>query len=298
MQLVSVIVPVLNNAGGLGQVLQALLSQTYLAEYTEIIVVDNGSTDGTLAKARTQAQRHPGRITVLEERSRKGIAAARNPGLRHARGAIIAMVDSDCTPMPDWLERGTEALETSGADMLAGRVQFTFSAKPSPAEYYDSIAHLQARHTIPARSHAQTANLFARRRVFDQIGLFDASTTSGADSLWTAKAVDAGFQLAYSHETVVLHPARRLGGLLRKQFRLGTGHPRAWRMRNVPRREILVRVLRNLAPPSRGKLQAMITERGTAEMQSSLWGIWGVAWLCGVATNLGRLYGSLAVSRR
>jgi len=295
MHLVSVVIPVLNNASGLERMLRALVSQTYPREQTEIILVDNGSEDDTPAVARAYEQHYPALVKVLEETGHRGIAVARNHGLRLARGGVMAMTDSDCIPRPDWLEQGVRNLEVTGADLLGGRVQFTFSEQPDAAEYYDSIRHLQARYTIPLRHHAQTANLFARRSVFDKIGLFHADTRSGADTNWTGAAVEAGFRLVYSDETVVLHAARPLGELVRKHFRLGSGHPRSWRRLRRRPRDILVLILRNLLPPRVGSLRALILDRGTPAMQNRFWSIWCVAWLCGMATNLGRLYGAAAL---
>src|SRR5512142_1220020 len=96
--LISVIVPVKNGADTLGDCLQALLSQTGLAygsDY-EIIVVDDGSTDGTARLAESFG------VTVHRQ-ANAGPASARNAGAMLARGRYLAFTDADCTPAPDWL---------------------------------------------------------------------------------------------------------------------------------------------------------------------------------------------------
>jgi cellulose synthase/poly-beta-1,6-N-acetylglucosamine synthase-like glycosyltransferase len=93
---VTVVVPVLDDAAQLRRCLAALAAQTHPAD--EVIVVDNGSDDDSVAVATAAG------ATVLHEPVRAiGAAAAR--GYDAAVGTVIARVDSDCVPDPDWLER-------------------------------------------------------------------------------------------------------------------------------------------------------------------------------------------------
>jgi glycosyltransferase involved in cell wall biosynthesis len=94
---VSVVVPVYNGASTIGACLEALLAQTYDPALTEIIVVDNNSTDGTP----DLVARYP--VALLHERDIQTSYAARNRGVAHAGREIVAMTDADCVPEPDWL---------------------------------------------------------------------------------------------------------------------------------------------------------------------------------------------------
>src|SRR3712207_160037 len=94
---VTVIVPVYNDAGRVGSCLAALEAQTYPRQRYEVIVVDNGSTDATPAVVQSF------RVRLLFERQVRSSYAARNAGLAEAKGVIIALTDSDCTPTPGWL---------------------------------------------------------------------------------------------------------------------------------------------------------------------------------------------------
>src|SRR5206468_4590408 len=91
---ISVIVCTYNGARTIRDCLEALERLTY-ADY-EVIVVDDGSTDTTAAIAR----RYNCRLIQTENR---GLASARNTGLRAARGEIVAYIDDDAYPDPDWL---------------------------------------------------------------------------------------------------------------------------------------------------------------------------------------------------
>jgi len=94
----SVVVPTCNRKATLRQTLAALATQDY-ADY-EIIVVDDGSTDGTQKMVGAEFPQ----VRYFRQANR-GPAAARNVGIRQATGDIIAFTDDDCVPPPDWLTR-------------------------------------------------------------------------------------------------------------------------------------------------------------------------------------------------
>ncbi|MCS6911591.1 MAG: glycosyltransferase family 2 protein, partial [Anaerolineales bacterium] len=94
----SVVIPTYNRQATLRRCLTALLAQTYPAH--EIIVVDDGSTDGT---AEMMTRDFP--IVRFFRQKNAGPASARNRGIREASGDVIAFTDDDCLPPADWLER-------------------------------------------------------------------------------------------------------------------------------------------------------------------------------------------------
>jgi glycosyltransferase involved in cell wall biosynthesis len=97
--LVSVIIPTYNRKTMLQEAVASVLAQSF--RDFELIVVDDGSTDGTAADLRSRCE---ARLRVLEQ-ARRGVAAARNLGVRAARGEYIAFLDSDDTWLPRKLER-------------------------------------------------------------------------------------------------------------------------------------------------------------------------------------------------
>jgi len=98
---VSVIIPVHNGQQTLGQCLSSVLGQAY-ARY-EVIVVDNNSTDKTKEIIVGFQAKHKHLSYVFEPHKSRG--AARNAGVKAARGDVIAMIDADCTAPSDWLTR-------------------------------------------------------------------------------------------------------------------------------------------------------------------------------------------------
>ena len=86
---VTVIIPAYNEETSIGHCLAGLTHQTYPFDRYEILVIDNGSTDGT----RRQAEKYP--VKLIAEANPQNAYSARNRGIREARGSIIAFTDSD-----------------------------------------------------------------------------------------------------------------------------------------------------------------------------------------------------------
>jgi hypothetical protein len=229
----SVIVPARNAAGTLQTTLDALGRQTLPRESYEVLLVDDRSSDGT----EMLIGRFP-HVRLLRMPARGGSYAARNLGLDHARGAVIAFTDADCRPAADWLESGLSELEALGADLLGGHIDVPLHRLPSLAELLDVSQHLdQAR--LVERGFAVTANLLVRRAVFDRIGPFNGRLISSGSREFCLRARDDGFRLAYSGRTVVVHPPRtRAGQLVRKGFRLGVGRAQVELFGRGPAREV------------------------------------------------------------
>jgi len=107
---VSVVVPVYNGGRSIRQTLTSVLAQT--RSDIEVIVVDDGSTDDTAEIVRTFTRRDS-RVRLLRQ-SNGGVAAARNRGIREARGDFVAPIDADDVWLPEYLERQVAALEAGG----------------------------------------------------------------------------------------------------------------------------------------------------------------------------------------
>ena len=91
----TVVIPSLNGAQGVDRCLRALAAQS-IRPRMEIMVVDDGSTDDTASVARAHG------VTVISHPRNLGIAAARNTGLNAATADIVAFIDDDCEPEPEW----------------------------------------------------------------------------------------------------------------------------------------------------------------------------------------------------
>lgn len=106
--MISFIIPIYNAEDYLAQCIESIFAQRETHEY-EIILIDDESTDNSLAIAQAYAGKDS-RVIVLTQ-AHAGQSAARNLGLRHAKGEYIAFVDADDYLAPDWCQQHIEAIE-------------------------------------------------------------------------------------------------------------------------------------------------------------------------------------------
>lgn len=123
--LVSVVIPAYNAEKTLRQTLDCVLGQTW--KNLQVILVDDGSTDGTLALAHSAAEQD-GRLTVVSG-GNKGISATRNAGLSLCKGKYIRFADADDTMPKDSIEKMVCRAEQDGSDLVIGGYDEYFGDK-------------------------------------------------------------------------------------------------------------------------------------------------------------------------
>ena len=171
--LFSVVIPTYNRWPILEKCLTALEEQTPSGEIEgyEVVVVDDGSTDGTPARLREQASRFP-HVRLIEQ-AHGGPAEGRNRGVDHARGDVIVFIDSDLVVTPVFLLSHARALQRSWTQR-GNRLCFTYGAVINTANFDQPSAE---RHKLRDLSWAYfaTGNVAIDRAVLQQSGLFDTS---------------------------------------------------------------------------------------------------------------------------
>src|SRR5438445_2089198 len=189
--LISIVTPVLNRVDLVGAALDSVCRAEVVP--TEHIVVDGGSTDGTLSLLRSR----PG--IRLVEAPGTGIYDALNLGLHAARGDIICQLNSDDLLSPGSLENiaGADARAGTEADAVRGRASYF----ADDARLEARAATLTAEFPVPLRLHdvalgAPAINaLFVRRRLYDRVGYFDPRFRLAADREWLMRAFAAGIRI-------------------------------------------------------------------------------------------------------
>lgn len=126
--LVSIIIPCFNAGRWLTETLESALAQTWPEK--ELILVDDGSTDGSLVLAR---KFEPRGVTVVTQPN-QGAAAARNTGLARARGEFIQFLDADDLLAPDKIEKQVRLLQARGTDCLVSCAWGRFTADPAASK--------------------------------------------------------------------------------------------------------------------------------------------------------------------
>lgn len=215
---VSVIVPAYNEAGRILACVAALKAQSYPEELLEIIIVDNGSTDGTFELL----QKERGIVAVQEPKP--GSYAARNRALELARGDVIAFTDADCSPDRNWVRNAVRHLR-HGVGIVAGHVGLDSAdaGRPSTSELFEQcFAFKQADNA--RQGVCVTANWFSPRAVLEEMGGFDSSLKSGGDHKLSREIAARGYRIVYAYDAIVHHPARTsFGDLTRKRRRVVGG---------------------------------------------------------------------------
>jgi len=161
--LVSVVMPAWNAAATLERAVRSVLGQTY--RRLELILVDDGSTDGTwpLASALAEGDR---RIHAVRMDANRGVAAARNRGIALARGECIAFLDSDDWWHPPKLERQVHHMRTSGAAIVY-----------APYDRVDRTGRVLA--TVRPPPVARHADMLRGNRIGNLTGIYDRRIGDG-----------------------------------------------------------------------------------------------------------------------
>jgi uncharacterized membrane protein/glycosyltransferase involved in cell wall biosynthesis len=247
----SVVICSLNGAAGVARCLRALQTQTIWTQI-EVVVVDDGSTDGTGDVAREQG------AVVIRHATNRGLAAARNSGLRAAAAPIVAFLDDDCEPDPRWAQRllagyqdgvlgvgGAIEPETPGGFMSG------FLCRHNPLQPLEiNLAtsenvvrrfwlYLRRQWTGPVERGRRPvysltgANMSFRRQALLDVGGFDERFRFGGEEGDLCKRLGLAFpesSLVYLPDAQVMHHfAPSLADTLRRSRAYGRGSARLYR---------------------------------------------------------------------
>jgi len=209
---ISVVIPHYNDLDNLRNCMDLLAAQTLPSDSFEIIVADNNSRCGLNAVEAVCA----GRARVIPAPI-QGAGEARNMGVRAARGRLLAFIDSDCRPSPDWLESGAAALADS--DMVGGAIEIEAAdpSDPTASEAFEMVFAFNIERYVREENYCSSGNMFVSRRIFDAVGGFRVGVSEDKD--WGRRAVAMGYRWRYAPQARVSHPARRDWDELTRKWR-------------------------------------------------------------------------------
>lgn len=186
--LVTAITIFLNAERFIDEAIQSVFAQTY--EQWELLLVDDGCTDGSRRIAQSYANKYPHKVRCLEHpgRQNRGMSASRNLGLKHARGEFVAFLDADDVWLPEKLEQQIEILSSHPeAAMVYGAIQYWYSwTGVSGDARQDFVADLGVRpdtlvepptlvSAILKNQIATTTGCMARRQSLQEVGGYEES---------------------------------------------------------------------------------------------------------------------------
>ncbi|MBK1441653.1 glycosyltransferase [Parapedobacter sp. ISTM3] len=215
---VSIIIPTYDDWDRLRICLNALSAQTYDKNHFEVIVVNNKPQDSGLSFSTD----FPWVKLITEHKP--GSYAARNAGVRIAKGEILGFTDSDCVPDTSWIKEAVEFLKKEAHyDRVSGPIVIFTKDEASWIEFYD-IFFAFDQETCVSKGYAVTAHMFSKKKVFETVGLYDDSLQSGGDAAWGKLADQNGFKIGFCKTSIMRHPARdSLAELVKKERRVGLG---------------------------------------------------------------------------
>lgn len=233
-QSVSVIITVLNEAASLAALLGSLLAQTRAPD--EIVVVDGGSTDGTITMLHDYARSASVPIRVLVEPG-CNISRGRNIAIAHAAGPIIASTDAGVRLEPDWLERLTAPFDDdSPPDVVSG---FFLADPANTFELALGAVTLPRLSEIdPKRFHPSSRSVAFNRAAHQAVGGYPEWLDYCEDLLFDFALRDAGYRFLFVPEAVVhFRPRPTLRAFIKQYYRYARGDGKAdfWRYRHLIR---------------------------------------------------------------
>lgn len=213
---ISIIVVTWNDREKALRCLASLQSQTWHRDRMEIIVVDDGSTDGT-----AEAVKHefPDAILVVKENS--GPDNSRNFGIDRATGEIVAFIDADCTAPANWLYALAAGLENHCTPVIGGRILHPdgFWARMIGLSDFGEFQGLK----FTEVSNIPTCNMGVRRELFQRFR-FDETARIGGDVLFTQQLKENDIRLLYDPAILVHHhPEASRTAFFERARRYGAG---------------------------------------------------------------------------
>lgn len=191
---VTVITAVLNGAGQIERAMRSVFAQTHAP--LDYVVIDGGSTDGTLATI----ERYRKRLAHFETGPDGGISDAFNRGLAVAKGDFVQFLNADDWLEPEQIQAAVSALGASGADFAFGDLVYHAPrGEPVHRVFGDPGYAHRLRVGMPDVNHP---TLLARRQIYDRIGGFDPTLRYTMDYDWLLRADAAGFRGVYAPEVV------------------------------------------------------------------------------------------------
>ncbi|MBF0557609.1 MAG: glycosyltransferase [Nitrospirae bacterium] len=196
----SVIVPAYNSEFCIRQCLSSLIDQSLGREHYEIIVVDDGSTDGTANIIREFEVKY-----LWEPNS--GPAKARNYGAREAAGEIILFTDSDCVPSHNWIEEMVKPFKLPDVIAVKGAYktsQTSLVARFAQVEFEERFEILKKAESIDM---VDTYAAAFRLDIFRKFGGFDESfpVANNEDTELSYKLSSAGHRMVFNPDAIVFH---------------------------------------------------------------------------------------------
>lgn len=212
---VSIIIPTLNRKRVLKEAFLSLNGIDYPRNLLEVVVVSDGSTDGTEKMVAKLKKKLNYKFKFIKEK-RKGISHAKNVAIKNSSGEIIVSTDDDCLFEKDWLKKLIKPLSNlrigavGGPDRpikkettLAKSIDYAFNSFIGSGGIHGRFLKVRLGKFYPVGCNSAFS-----KRILDKVGLFDENLAPGEDTDLNHRIEKAGFKLAYVPQAFVWHRPR------------------------------------------------------------------------------------------
>jgi GT2 family glycosyltransferase len=258
---VTVVVPMLDEAGFIDACLDGFGAQTYPLDLLDVVVVDGGSTDGSRQLVDERARRHPW-VRVVENPDRRA-SSAFNRGTEAAKGEVVCLFSAHGVPEPDYVARSVAVLDETGAAGVGGRYDHVGLDPVSSAIGLAMVSPfgMASPHRFASkRTDVDTISHPAyRREAMLHVGPFDETLMRNSDYEFNHRMLEAGYRLVFDPSVGSIYRPR---GSLRALGRQFWWYGR-WKARVLRRHPGSLKA-RHLVPPMAvaGALAAPVLLRG------------------------------------
>ncbi len=244
---VSVVIPVRDQPGDLGECLLSLENLDYPRDRFEVIVVDDGS------KKEVSSIITSSDIRVIRHEESQGPASCRNIGAESASGDVLAFLDADCMSGENWLKEIIPFFQVAGVGAVGGYVAGHY--KDSLLDKYEEVSsslNMGNRLLIEGKTEAgfyvPTANMLVTREAFTAAGGFKAGMYVGEDVDFCWRLRNLGYSLLYVPSGSVAHKHRnKLGRMLQRRSDYGTSEAVLYRTHRDKRKSFSISIFSGLS---------------------------------------------------
>ncbi|MFC6905717.1 glycosyltransferase [Halalkalicoccus tibetensis] len=285
----SVVIPVYNDPRGIRETLESVAEQTYPTGEYEVLAVDNGSTDGTREVIRAFASFY-GNVHLLVEDDVQGSYAARNEGIRQARGELVSFVDADMTVEDDWAESIVASYDEHGWDYMGYPIESYIKGRETLGAVYDRLlGGFPVERYMREKGFTVTASLVVTRELLEAVGPFDERYVSQGDGEFGKRVREAGFDQRFEPGITAYHPTRAdLRAWLKKQVRIGRGAAQHRRFHPELSDDDSPFTIRRLLPPRPGQFYRRLAEATDPTPRRAM-ALYGVDYLSKLARTAGAI---------
>jgi glycosyltransferase involved in cell wall biosynthesis len=217
---VSILTPAYNSAAFIAETIESVLQQTW-SDF-ELLIVDDGSSDGTLDVVRAFARRDA-RVKSFSS-PHGGAAVARNVAAQHAGGRFLALLDSDDVWEPLYLSSQLSLLHQHPEISIVSANVVSHGGPLDGTPFWPITSGTHELSTHEPIAHENAISVFAvfRREIVDRIGGFDAAYTGNEDYEFWLRAMNAGFRVLQNRALLGRY-RRRPGSVSSDEVRMLTG---------------------------------------------------------------------------